>query len=142
MNFACVTSFVRYLGATVVVALVVAVGAGAASADPAARAHDYLKQGSSATRPDDRAGIRGADSPFLTASAPKTTPVRPDDRAGIRGIGATGVTASASALAASTPSGFDWGDAGLGAAGALAVILVAGALLMVGVRHRVPASHA
>lgn len=36
------------------------------------------------TRPDDRAGIHGANAPASTMQAPE---VRPDDRAGIRGVG-------------------------------------------------------
>jgi hypothetical protein len=56
------------------VVLVVGIWTAAALADPPGLI----------TRPDDRAGIRGANAP---ASTMQTPAVRPDDRAGIRGVG-------------------------------------------------------
>jgi hypothetical protein len=40
------------------------------------------------------------------------------------------------AAAASTSSGFEWGDAGIGAAGMLGIVLLAAGLGMLAVRHR------
>ena len=86
-----------------------------------------------ATRPDDRAGVRGpgeavapaqvvADSPGMTA--------RPDNRAGILGVDSG---APDEVVAVSTRNGFNWTDAGIGAAagaGFLALLGVGGLLAM------------
>lgn len=88
-----------------------------------------------AARPDNRAGLRGV------GSAPISTPValsdvferavlrhntstapRPDDRAGLHGVGIT--LANASPVAAAVSAGFQWADAGLGAAAALTLVLI------------------
>ncbi len=57
--------------------------------------------------PDDRS------VPFATPAAPRTTVQVIDG-----------------------PSGFDWGDAGIGAFGAFALALLLGAMLLITVRHR------
>jgi hypothetical protein len=83
-------------------------------------------------------------------NAAESTPVRPDDRAGVRGIGAgadaaTTVIASAAAtrpddkavrfiaespiVATSAGDGFQWGDAGIGAAAASALLAALGGLI-------------
>jgi hypothetical protein len=104
------------------------------------------------TRPDDRAGIHGANAPASTMQAPavrpddragirgvgtdltQSTAVRPDDRAGIRGVGAPEL--GAAELSASDVSGFDWVDAGVGAGSTLALMFVAGAVFLVTARRR------
>jgi hypothetical protein len=104
------------------------------------------------TRPDDRAGIHGANAPASTMQAPavrpddragirgvgtdltQSTAVRPDDRAGIRGVGAPEI--GAAELSASDVSGFDWVDAGVGAGSTLALMFVAGAVFLVTARRR------
>jgi len=166
MNLTCASSSVRRLGAAAFVVLVVAIAAGPALADPAARTHDYFAQiavgtrpddragfrgvggplsasaagATTAVRPDDRAGIRGVGSPLSAAAAGTTTAVRPDDRAGARGIGPTEVVAATATVDGS--SSFDWRDAGIGAGGMLGLVLVAAALVLLFGRVRVPASHA
>ncbi len=104
------------------------------------------------TRPDDRAGIHGANAPASTMQAPavrpddragirgvgtdltQSTAVRPDDRAGIRGVGVPEL--GAAELSASDVSGFDWVDAGVGAGSTLALMFVAGAVFLVTARRR------
>ena len=83
------------------------------------------------TRPDDRAGIHGANAPASTSQAPA---VRPDDRAGIRGVGAPEI--GGAGLPVSDGSGFDWVDAGVGAGSTLALMFVAGAVFLVTARRR------
>jgi hypothetical protein len=99
-----------------------------------------------AVRPDDRAGLRGAG---MTASTPvaltdvfqravlrhnASTAPRPDDRAGIRGIG-TELTASPP-IATTTAAGFQWLDAGLGAAATLALILLLAGVAIARASHQ------
>lgn len=97
--------------------LIVAAAVAAAVTAPAAQA----------TRPDDRAGIRG---PGVVAAAT----VRPDDRPGLRGAG--GQTAGAAALHADA-TGFDWREAAIGGAAVLALALGMGATV-VSLRRRNP----
>ena len=167
MNRAGTTSPMRRLGAAALSVLVVGAGAGAASADPPARAHNYFAQVTPGTRPDDRAGFHGANGPsfmaapaqtivgvrpddrggirgpngpsFMTAPA-QNTAVRPDDRAGIRGIDST--TVAASEVSLDSASGFNWGDAGIGAGSTLGLVLIAGGLLVARGRLRAPVVHA
>jgi hypothetical protein len=99
------------------------------------------------TRPDDRAGIRGADAPASTMQVPAVRPddragirgvgsdlatqsaaVRPDDRAGIRGVGALEIATSR--LSASGGSGFDWVDAGVGAGSTLGLMFLGGGIFL------------
>jgi hypothetical protein len=170
MNLVRTPSPVRYLGVAIAAVLVMGIGAGIASADPASRTHNYFAQVAAGTRPDNRAGIRGVNAPaFATVSARQTSSaVRPDDRAGIRGVGAPVLVAApvqlrktavrpddragnrgigtsaviASGVSVGTSSTFDWADAGVGAGSALALVLIAGGLLELRGRLRVPASHA
>lgn len=91
-----------------------------------------------ATRPDDRA-VHGP----AVAGSETTAVTRPDDRAW-RGVGvAPGAEAAAAAVAAptmDTSGGFNWADAGVGAAVAgLVVLLAVGAAFAVR-RQRVPAT--
>lgn len=137
MNLTCTTFPVRHLGAIAFCVLVVGTGAGTALADPPAQTHDYFAQiaagtrpGDVGVRPDDRGGIRGANTPsVMTASSPTTVAVRPDDRGGVRGIGSTKVAASE--VSVSGGSGFDWSAAGIGAGSMLGLVLIAGSLFVV-----------
>jgi len=161
MNLAGITLPVRVVGAVTFSVLVVGTAAEAALADPSSHLGNYYAQVAVGTRPDDRAGIRGANAPsFASAPAASSTAIRPDDRAGIRGanapsfrtapavssrvlrpddragargIGATAVAATG--LAAAAGSGFDWVDAGIGAAGTLALMLVGGSVFLIGTRR-------
>jgi len=156
MNLASTTFPVRCLGAMAFCVLIVGTGVGTALADPLTQPHNYFAQVAPGTRPDDRGGIRGPNGPsfmadpaqttvgvrpddrggirgpngpsFMTAPAQTTIAVRPDDRAGIRGIDSTTVAASEVSLAGA--SGFDWGDAGIGAGSTLGLVLIAGGLLV------------
>ena len=87
-----------------------------------------------AVRPDDRAGLRGI-APAVRLE-PSVSAVRPDDRAGLRLI-ASAVRPEAAVSAPN--SGFQWGDAGVGAGTAAAILLLAGcgfAVARRGVRGR------
>jgi len=92
-----------------------------------------------AERPDDRAGPLGVGAAQpLASTADGSTVLRPDDRATLRGPGAvdsTVVVATPGAIAAAA-DGFDWTDAAIGAAGAIAVMVLAGALGVAAVRAR------
>jgi hypothetical protein len=82
-------------------------------------------------RPDDRAGIRASGVPTADAAANR---IRPDDRGGFRGTGVVSAPIAAPVVVHVTHSGFDWGDAGVGAAAAAGlVLLLFGASLLV--RH-------
>jgi hypothetical protein len=118
------------------VVLVVGIWTAAALADPPGLI----------TRPDDRAGIRGANAPASTMQTPavrpddragirgvgpdltKSTAVRPDDRAGIHGVGAPEIATTG--LSVSGGSGFDWVDAGVGAGSTLALMFLGGGLFV------------
>jgi hypothetical protein len=164
MNLACTTSRLRPFGAALLSLLVVGVGAGAAVADPPSQPHNYFAQG---IRPDDRAGIHGANGPAATAVDVQTTSgVRPDDRGGIRGPGdpsfttapaPTSVTGGAGqhtalktnaarraqgSLQVGAASNFDWGDAGVGAGSTLGLVLLAGGLVAARGRLRARVVHA
>jgi hypothetical protein len=88
-----------------------------------------VQRTSTATRPDDRAEVRG---PALAIVMRETAP-RPDDRPGIRGPGPAPIVVGTQA-----PSGFDWSAAGIGALGAFGISLLvfAGAQLVVRERGR------
>lgn len=84
-----------------------------------------------ADRPDNRAGVRGIGSQNADVSdvftravarAHALEAVRPDNRAGLRGAGTE--LADSAPLATAASAGFQWADAGLGAAAALALVLV------------------
>ena len=94
-----------------------------------------------AERPDDRAGplgVGGAQALASTGVGDGSAVLRPDDRAALRGPGAfdaTVVVATPGAITAAADS-FDWTDAAIGALGALAVVVLAGALGVAAVRAR------
>ena len=88
-------------------------------------------------RPDDRAGIRGPGG--STASPAASFGVRPDDRAGIRGIGVVNAPVGTPVVVRVSRPGFDWGDAGIGAAsGGGLVLLLLGASRLVRRAHTEP----
>jgi hypothetical protein len=91
-------------------------------------------------RPDNRAGLRGVGTtPTATPAAltdvferavlrhNASTPPRPDDRAGLRGAGTA--IADSAPIATTASAGFQWADAGSGAAATLALILILGGLV-------------
>lgn len=82
-------------------------------------------------RPDDRAGVRG---PGSTAGPVADIAVRPDDRAGVRGPGAVTAPIGTTVVADVSGPDFNWGDAGIGAAAGVGlVLLLLGASLLI--RH-------
>jgi hypothetical protein len=102
----------------------------AALTAPVAQADDWFRyaapvEGSGQVlRPDDRAGIRGPGAVnSVGAENFLAHGLRPDDRAGIRGVGSV---SNEPMLVRVTGDGFSWGDAGIGAASALALALLAG----------------
>ena len=105
----------------------------------AARAHALQ-----AVRPDDRAGVRGASTTPSTIALSDvferavlrhnaSTARRPDDRAGLRG--ASSGLADSAPLATAATAGFQWADAGLGAAAAFALVLVLAGLAVARASH-------
>jgi hypothetical protein len=120
---------------------VVAIGAAVAQAAtrPDDRAGPLGVGTAPSVRPDDRAGLRGAAPDHSDAisryliSHQGPPSVRPDDRAGPLGVGAPEPS-----IQIVESSGFDWGDAGLGAGVTAALVLLAlGAMLLVrSNRHR------
>jgi hypothetical protein len=96
--------------------------------------------------PDDRAGTTVAAPaiaiPYLSqgigvsSSQFSGTPVRPDDRAGSRPSEPTSVPTGVSTPVATTGDGFNWGNAGYGAAGLAAIALAIGLLVVLGRRSR------
>jgi hypothetical protein len=75
---------------------------------------------SNASFAEKKAILAGTKDPFYGTH----TAVRPDDRSGLRGVGPVSATQS-------TSSGFDWGDAGIGAIGAAGFsLLLAGGMLL------------
>lgn len=89
---------------------------------------------STTVRPDDRAGMRGPGA-VDTQSNTVSTSVRPDDRAGMRGPGAI---EQPTLVVTHSSTGFDWGDAFVGALGGIGTaLLLTGALfLLLGQRTR------
>lgn len=83
---------------------------------------------SASDRPDDSAAVRG---PGAFASTIETS-VRPDDRVGVRGPG----LAPTVVLTQTPSSGFDWGDAGIGALGAFGLALLLFGTMQVVTRQR------
>jgi hypothetical protein len=103
----------------------------------AARAHAVQ-----VVRPDDRAGLRGIggtpveltdvfDRAVLRHGT--SAALRPDDRGGLRGTGTS--VAIAAPVAATVSAGFQWADAGFGAAAALALVLILAGIAAVLTNH-------
>ena len=88
---------------------------------------------STSTRPDDRAGMRGPGA--IEQPNTVSTSIRPDDRAGTRGPGAI---EQPTVVVTHSSTGFDWGDAFVGALGGIGTaLLLTGALfLLLGQRTR------
>jgi hypothetical protein len=86
-----------------------------------------------ATRPDDRAGMRGPGA--IDQPNTVSTSTRPDDRADTRGPGAF---EQPTVVVTHSSTGFDWGDAFVGALGGIGTaLLLTGALfLLLGQRTR------
>jgi hypothetical protein len=129
----------KIMGGLAVAVASLAIAAPAAQADPwfdglgdapvpmthgvGATLQDYLE--SQVVRPDDRAA-------HVSPVAQVAPAVLPDDRAGERGPG------SAPAHIVVAAPGFDWTDAGIGAAMAFGLILLGTGGLLVARRHRKP----
>ena len=88
---------------------------------------------STSIRPDDRAGMRGPGA--IDQPSAVSTSTRPDDRAGSRGPGAF---EQPTVVVTHSSTGFDWGDAFVGALGGIGMaLLLTGALfLLLGQRTR------
>ena len=97
--------------------------------------------------PDERPGTSsGATTPLVipylsqgigvNATQFNGSPVRPDDRAGARPSEPTNVPTSFAAPVSTTGDGFNWGSAGIGAAGLAALALAIGLLVVLGRRSR------
>jgi MYXO-CTERM domain-containing protein len=86
-----------------------------------------------ATRPDDRAGVRGPGSAAAAQAATEDpgSAARPDNRAGLLGVASLQATDSVA-----TSSGFDWTDAGIGAGTTAAALMLIGVGLLVAVPRR------
>ena len=125
----------RRIGTTLLAALAAAVIAAPAQADP-----PQLEQAAQpqASRPDDRASrpspsaatVRPDDQAFRgPGQVPLATPVHPNDRA-------DRISPQAVPALPAAADGFDWTDAGIGAAGAFALVLVAAGASVAGIRSR------
>jgi hypothetical protein len=89
-----------------------------------------------ATRPDDRAGVRGTGGQAAPAQVVVGGPglsARPDNRAGILGVGSD---ASDTAFSVATSTGFNWTDAGVGAAAAAGVLVLLGSAALLAMPKR------
>lgn len=75
-----------------------------------------------------------ADDWWASTQPASGTALRPDDRPGPRGPG-TAVD-SRPIVVVDRPNGFDWVDAGVGAAAALGLVLLASGVSLVARRHR------
>jgi hypothetical protein len=96
---------------------------------------DTHHQAGTTSRPDDRVGIRGIRASLATGNPRQAgRAMRPDDRPGRRGIGSTG--AAVRPAPAASASGFDWGDAAVGASGAVGVLVAATAAAALTLRRR------
>jgi uncharacterized iron-regulated membrane protein len=92
----------------------------------------------SAVRPDDRSGPLGVGS--IVSQPTTVAQIRPDDRSGP--LGAQPITTASRTVSASLPTtssssdGFQWRDAALGAAGMLAICMVALGAVTLQRQHR------
>lgn len=88
-----------------------------------------------AVRPDDRAGLRGVGTTATSSPVALTdvferavlrhsasTATRPDDRAGLRAV--ANAVADSTPVATTVSTGFQWTDAGFGAAAVIAIVLI------------------
>jgi hypothetical protein len=123
----------RRIAATLLAAFAAAAIAAPAQADP-----PQLEQAAQAVRPDDRASrlspsaatVRPDDRAFRgPGHIPPATPVHPNDRA-------ARISPEAVPALPAAADGFDWTDAGIGAAGAFALVLVAAGASVAGLRSR------
>jgi hypothetical protein len=107
-----------------------------AIAAPAAQADDWYRSSTSAT---EATTLSAREYQVLKQMYESThveaTATRPDDRPGVRGAGAA---ETRQPVATVEPVGFDWTDAGVGAGMALGLILLAGGAVIVARRHRRP----
>jgi len=131
----------------------------AALSAPLASAKELVGDGGgsaqiAAAAPTDRAGTQGiGQTPAGAVTAPLVIPylshgvgvdaaqfgagpARPDDRAGARPSVPTDVAGSFAAPVSTTGDGFDWGSAGIGAAGLAALVMAIGLLVALGRRSR------
>ena len=116
-------------GSLVVVVLVAALAAPLAQADKWGSSAGANRSGIS-VRPDDRSGPRGPVASAVPGLGPHHSGIRPDDAAGPRG---PSIPISTSTIASTKTvtvriDNFQWLDAGVGAAVALAAISLAGAI--------------
>jgi hypothetical protein len=103
----------------------------AATAVPSALALRPVQEGGGALAGSSTATYDGYKSsyPLAHEASQQASSIRPDDKAGIRTSAPTSTVA-----VVSTDNGFDWADAGIGAGGALGLVLLTG--LGVAVTHR------
>jgi hypothetical protein len=87
-----------------------------------------------ATRPDDRAGTRGPSTPTALRSRGAAMPVLLSEHGAGQNTTQALAAVQPSAVTIVEPGAFDWGDAGVGAAGAFGLTLLACGLLIVS-RH-------
>jgi hypothetical protein len=108
---------------------------------------NLIKDAQAAKTPDERSGTSSGDStplviPYLSygigvnAAQFNGSNLRPDDRAGAPPSVPTNVPTGFSAPVSTTGDGFNWGSAGIGAAGLAALALTIGLLLVLGRRSR------
>jgi hypothetical protein len=74
-------------------------------------------------RPDDRP-VAGLSNGSPADGAQNLVPLRPDDRRGARGTGPAGAPGGTSLSVRISAAGFDWGDAGIGAAAGVGFLLL------------------
>jgi hypothetical protein len=86
-------------------------------------------------RVDDRGGPRGVGSTPAARPTSATAPSRPDDRVGVRGFGPA-PSPTAAAVVVSRVDSFQWADAGIGAASAVAAMMLLAGIALVTRRHR------
>jgi hypothetical protein len=86
-----------------------------------------------ATRPDDRAGVRGPGPSTATrvVDAQPGLSARPDNRAGVLGVG----TAD-KAVSVGTSTGFDWAAAGIDAGATAGLLMLLGVVVLIAIRMR------
>ena len=137
----------RTSGLVAVLALAIAAPAGAGASPDDRPGPQGIGSGTVSISPDDRPGARGS-SPTTDLAT-----VAPDDRAGVRGIGRSALNLSPDdrlgprgdtvaqtrppATIIVRPGGFDWADAGIGAAVAIGAALLGAGMLLAGRRRSV-----